>query len=98
MIFTKSISSDDFMGPHTKLQFEDGSNLIFREQVNFNYLYSGKHEINIRHLLNQDEFYQLKSKKVKSFSILYYRNSFDKFQMEKILNAIIKIETEKPSN
>lgn len=96
VVFRKSISSDDFMGQKSFLEFKDGTFLIFSEQASFNYLYAGRHEIFLRHNLTKNELEMFKTKEIKQFSIFGYTNSLDKWQPDKILQAFKKIEAEIP--
>lgn len=94
IVFRNSVSSDEFMKVGGGIVFEDDSRLIFADQVSLNYLYSGKHQLSIRHQLTDEELQQLKTKRIKHFKVANYLKEVDRFEKDKILDAFSKIESE----
>lgn len=94
IVFRNSVSSDEFMKVGGGIVFEDDSKLILADPISLNYLYSGKHQLSIRHQLTDEELQQLKTKRIKHFKVVNYLKEVDRFEKDKIVEAFNKIEAE----
>jgi hypothetical protein len=91
IVYRTSISRDEFMKTGSAIVFDDDSFLFFKDQVRFNFLYSGEHELSIKHKLSPEELQMLQNKKIKFFRILNYENSLDRWEKEKIRKVFSEI-------
>ena len=94
MVTKNSIERDYFMNRGGEINFSDGTNLNFNEEIQTNYLYSGQHQAHIRHRLSIPELRQLQTKKINSFKILDVSNKLDKWQQSDLIKVFEKIEQE----
>jgi hypothetical protein len=94
IIFRSSIKTDDFMFEGSQIILDDNSVIHLSENIQSQYIMSGKNMLFIKHLLTSDEMVRLKANKISKFRIYQYEYSFDKWQKDDIFKAIRQIESE----
>lgn len=93
-VFDKTIGLSDFMNQGGIITFDDGSHLIFTEAPSFNYLYSGKHQVFLKHRLSELELKSLQSHKISTFQIGEIKKTLNKWEAERVNAAFIKMAAE----
>jgi hypothetical protein len=94
LAYLTSVASDDFLSNKAVIVFEDGSVLPLEETVSFTYLYSGRHELALRHSLSKGELDKLTTLKIKGFRLSRYFTTLDKWEAEDARKGLAKILAE----
>ncbi len=89
-----SFPPDEFMKKGAQIIFEDNTVLFLNDPVSVFYLYSGTHELTIKHKLSDEELLLLQTKPMKYFRIYTTENKIDRYQKNDIRIAFSKISSE----
>ncbi|MEP6846699.1 MAG: hypothetical protein ABI861_11870 [Panacibacter sp.] len=86
-----SLPSDYFMFKGSYIFFNDSSIMKFNNEIDATYTYPGKHELVLLHILTEEEFKILQTKKIKYFKIGDETSTLDKWQPLNIIKAFNEI-------
>jgi hypothetical protein len=94
-ITRNTVKSEEFMDSGSAIFLENGIVLEFEDQTFINYLYSGQHQIAVKHKLNQDEISLLLAKTLVRYTIHSYEFIPDRFSKKELAAALLKLVNKK---